>query len=1012
MPSHVDELARQWRRNPDEPTTIALCDAVRAEHADLILEVGTYTRDKLAASVPCLVSAARMYMRTLRLAEAQSLLVRAGKLAPREGVIYRVLGEVLLRRGDAERAEKVFERAVAFGINDSETRLWLERSRVFKPMHANAGTRAVAAEVERTAPAAAQEAYSEYDSFNETDSGLREDPTRPRGEFGPIGLVPAQPVRNVVPTYAPTRAPAHAGAAHAAPAHAAPAHAGAARLPELPLISGFGDANEATSVAPPSRGFSPRDVSAAQTWDNPTPMGLGPVAPAAPASPRGVAMDLARLPRLPSPDSSVPAPMFVDARGIPHPNASAEIPIDVELSLFNGHGLSAPAPHTAPEPAAPGAYRVAAPANPSATPPTAAELLDALALVGVFEPEAAAHTPLQWDKPKRRLRWKSALFLVFMMLAFGGGVYGTFHQVRAKRMLAHDTAERMLAQIESQLHAGKTSAFPEVEKTFGQVFDLESRSPRAALAWLQERALVGLLKGGSEIAFEDAIQRAREVKLPESSYAFAHLASSLFQGDTSGAAALLPRFDGPAEKDAYYQLFAGATLERAGSEHAVERYMAATRLDPELVAAHVALVRLLALSGDAAKAAALAKEFRAKYPDRAEGAALVALTWARDPARSEKPPPEVNEAMAVLANGADLPLPLQVVPRAIKALGALDARAPVEAKTEIENGLKAVDSPGVAVWLGNMAISLGDEQLARKAALVAVSFSAFYPPARVLAARVALLGDRLDEAQKATEGLEPSPEVALVHAAAAYEKLDTDGLDRALLALPEAARKSASLLPMVTAQEALAGRARLNDKKLLELAGADTPWSDLVAMDLALDHGDLETAKKISAPWKTAEKPPVHARAVRLSRLARYDGRLDEADEASRTALAGGTTTARGLFERVLVLVARGKASEVGPLLAKQGQILGPMATWLSAYAVASANKLDDARGRTASLDPPPELAPLPSRIAAALALGTMKDARRGYAYIKALYDLGVVDPDTTAAGAPLGMRPPQVWRK
>ena len=35
---------------------------------------------------------------------------------------------------------------------DAETRLWVERARVFKPIQATAGMRAVAAEIARTAP--------------------------------------------------------------------------------------------------------------------------------------------------------------------------------------------------------------------------------------------------------------------------------------------------------------------------------------------------------------------------------------------------------------------------------------------------------------------------------------------------------------------------------------------------------------------------------------------------------------------------------------------------------------------------------------------------------------------------------------------------------------------------------------------------------------------------------------------------------------------------------------------
>ena len=78
------------------------------------------------------------------------------------------------------------------------------------------------------------------------------------------------------------------------------------------------------------------------------------------------------------------------------------------------------------------------------------------------------------------------------------------------------------------------------------------------------------------------------------------------------------------------------------------------------------------------------------------------------------------------------------------ALAALDKRGGGDARAEVQSGLAVAESPGAAVWLGTIALSLGDEGIARKAALLALQLSAAYEPARALAARVALLGGRLD----------------------------------------------------------------------------------------------------------------------------------------------------------------------------------------------------------------------------------------------------------------------------
>src|SRR4051812_2233495 len=114
----IDELFARWQRNPDAAMTTALCEALRGSpRADLVEIVGSHASRQLELGP--LLAAARMYTESGRLEDAQTVLVAAGRLAPRDGDVYRWLGEVLLRRGDAERAEKVLERAVQFRASDS-----------------------------------------------------------------------------------------------------------------------------------------------------------------------------------------------------------------------------------------------------------------------------------------------------------------------------------------------------------------------------------------------------------------------------------------------------------------------------------------------------------------------------------------------------------------------------------------------------------------------------------------------------------------------------------------------------------------------------------------------------------------------------------------------------------------------------------------------------------------------------------------------------------------------------
>jgi tetratricopeptide (TPR) repeat protein len=895
MVDPIEELVQRWKQNPSPATTVALCDALRENpRGQLVQQVGEFAKERHASDVTVLVSVARMYIETARFMDAQALLVAAGKQSPREGQVYRWLGEVLLRRGDAERAEKVLERAMLLGARDSEVRNWLERARSYRSMQASAGAGAVAADLAH-ADAQRQQVAGPLPRFN--SEGDREETTTDVYEDVETGELEVSPQAS--------RPPASI---------ARPADAALTATTKLPHAARNG------SSAPPRQMAEGRLAAGATSHAH-----------------RHVAVG-----------RPTPRPAAVS---VPHPR----------------------------------------------------DVLDALALAGVFEPHAVRTTAIAaWDHAARRPKSKGGPTLVVSMVLFLAASVGTYLFYQHKRALEHVQAEALLTTVEMQLHAAKPETLTDMEAGLAHALQLESRSPRAALDWTRERALTGLLKSGADVAFEDAMARAKEVGVPDDKYAFAHVASFLFQGDTAGAAAALARWEREAGGDAWYLMVAGATLERAGDARARDRYAAASKLDPDLVVAKVALARAAAIDGDTQESMRLARALRGAMPERAEPVALVALAWGRDPRREDaRAPAEVDE---VTKREGELPAGLKFIPHATAALGALDRRAIDDTRSEVQKGLAVAESPGAAVWLGTIALTIGDEALARKAALSALQLSAAYEPARALASRVALLAGRLDEALKATEDLDPSsPDVAIVHAATSYERVDSDGVIRAFEALPPDGRRLPLVASLDLATEALLGRLRLDRSRLLAMAANDAPWGDLLAMDVALDQGDFATGDKIAARWgREAESQPL--RSLRLARLARYEGRLDSADGLSQTALARGTVTPRGLWERAYVLVAKGRGPEVGPLLARYPLVLGPLATWLSAYAAAAGGNIESAKAKTASIDPPPQGAPLEARAVAAAALGAMKDRRRGVDYVRDVLAGGGLHPDVVAAAISLGL--------
>jgi Flp pilus assembly protein TadD len=964
MAQLIDDLVLRWKQNPSPATTVALCEALcDSPRLPLVEQVGELATRRHGGDLTVLLSVARMYIESQRLADAQTVLVAAGKQAPADPRVYRWLGEVLLRRGDADRAQRVFERAVQLGGKEPELRLWLERAKGLRSTQASHGEFAVAEEIAQSVDGRRPRADADGPTVIQRKLV--------NGEIQPLAPQ-AQYEQGEEPTWAPAR----------------PSRSSRPVPPQLPSFNG--------TIPPPI-----------------------PPIPTAPPVPERIRASIpgrsSPLPPPPRTTSSAPPP----PRLPPMRNGASTPPARNGASTPPRNGASAPPRERVtarpPRNGASAAHVSAIPPLrlPQPAPvvvPHTRDVLDALALSGVFEPEAAGPGATAWDRAAARPKRKGGPALIAGMVLFLAGGVGVYMAYRHARALAHVEAESILANVETTLRAAKPGTLDGAEKDLAHAFQLESRSPRAALDWTRERAIVGLVKSGADVAFEDAMARAKEVGVSEDRYAFARVASFLFQGDTAGAAAVLPRWDAQAASDPLYQVVAGATLERAGDARARQRYATAAQLDPQLVVADVGLVRTMALEGDAERAMASARAMRARLPERAEPVALVALAWGRDPMRDSAPlPSEVDE---VGKRAVELPSGLRFVPHAVAALRALDRRAIEDARNEVRAGLAVADSPGAAVWLGTIALLLADEELARKGALGALQFSAVYEPARALAARVALYSGRLDEALKATEELDASSaDVAVVRAAAAYERADADGLARAFDALSPATRRHPALAALSLAADVLAGRSGFDAAKLLNLSDDDAPWSDLVAMDAALDGGDLTTAGKIAAAWgKESEGKPL--RALRLARLARYEGRLDAADALSQTTMERGSPTPRVLWERVFVLVARSRAAEVGALLARYPLVLGPVATWLSAYASASGGSADAAKGKTASLDPPPASSPLEVRIVAAAAFGAMKDRKRGADYVRGVLQTGSLDPDLVAAAQALGFRRVEHYRR
>jgi hypothetical protein len=603
-------------------------------------------------------------------------------------------------------------------------------------------------------------------------------------------------------------------------------------------------------------------------------------------------------------------------------------------------------------------------------PPTPGVLLEHLARVGVFEPSGGARPA--WEQPPRQKSRGTWLIIVAIVLT-GGGAIGGWQYARHVKAERATRAVVLTKEVDQLLHSGGTAELRSTDQKLSEAFDLDSRSQRAARLWLENRVLRALLLPEESKGIDSAIHRGRTTGLPEKDLAFGRIASFLVEGDLAGAAAQLPKWDKEAGRDAHYQLAAGAVLERAGDLRAIERYEVARSLDPKLVPAEILLARLALFELGKKRAEPVIESLKQKLGEHTYVRALRALAWVVESDRGVDAP---ADARLTPEDAAKLPAPLAAVPHMLEAARAVKAGEHEKLASSLDAAIRIADSPALAAGLGFLAIEAGDETLARKAALRAVSFAAMYPRARTLAARVALLGGRVDEAEKAVEQLDPtSADVAVVRAVAAYESLEPADVDAALKVLADA-RGDRAFSALAAGSGILLGSRYPLKEELGALKDPSIPWGELVVIDSMLEQGDLAGAADLLGKRQGEALRPVHL--LRLARLLRYQGKAAEAVDASNRALEG-SVTAPLLVERCYDLVAAGDLKGARTLLAKYPVVLGTLSGWLAAFIDAHESEKSaqaQAAARAAKLELPLDASPLAIRLLALRALVVTGDKR------------------------------------
>lgn len=1008
----LDELVARWRKNPDSESTLALCAHLgTSREAELMREVGNTAEAWHRDNTSVMLSVGRMYLDAGLLAEAQASFVQAGKLAPSDSAPYRFLGEVLLRRGDAVRGEKALARGIKLGDGSAETRLWHERAVLYSGLQQRKGLGAVAEQVARVVP---------------------REPSIPAPTLSPFEEAPSPGPPRAARRSRPPGAPARpSGPRRSAPPGAARRRQSTPPIPlDVPksapqetLMMGRSPVPLPSSLKPPEHPPSPFFPSESHSPHARVSQPLGTKLPnLLPKDQQS--RNLAATKRNPVADQSqrfFPEPELA----LPEASASAALPDAPASDPFRGTFSAAP---RAPAPAFKGpasarAARDMAPSSeatvtdtstavPSLMPlalvervdaaedeaernPTPKAVLRTLAQVGLYERHGGV-VPA-WETPVRpapRRVWVMAAAVV-MAAGVGFGGYRYAARLQGERLAQ---AQELAAHVAGLLDSGSRKDLTDSEADFQRLFELDSRSHDAAFLWLKNRVLHTLLSEEPAPGIESALERARSVGVEEPRLVFGRLASALAAGDLPGAAQLVLQWDERAKGEALYQLLVGATFERAGNPMALERFISAATLQPDLKLAHLMAARLALLQLGPEKAKpTLELAYGRLGPGPAEQV-LRGLAWASSFDR-DAPAPEAPSA-AVLAELAPL---LRSTASAVEGVRAHRTGHPEQVGAAFERALGPTTAPALAAWIGYQALEAGDVQIARTAALKAMELSVQHEDSRALAARIALADGRLPEAQQAVRGLDPgSRDALLIEVVSAYENLQSADMARLTGALPTDAEANQTLLALRESSKVMLGQTRNKGDLLVQLSRDAQVWGPLVALDLALDSGELDAAERIlQAHAKSADLPAYAARSVRLYR---YRGQLDAALERVRLALDSKAVTPRAAAEAVLAFVDGGRAAGAASTLSELGDDQGVLGAWLGPLVEAARGNLKAAAKQLALLPLPSKGEPLLTQTLALRSLVAAKD-RRAKSYYTQLVRRFPAHPELRAAGKALGAR-------
>lgn len=639
---NLDTRLLRFRNRPGSEDASALAeDLLAADRHDEAMEVAQIGLKAAPEDARLLMVASQGYIKDGDLLRAQALLLRAARSAPDRMEPFRWLGEVLLKRGDPDRASKVLERAEVIAPGDRDIKRLLDRARRLARLAQKAEDEALVADTGEVKSPISLDDDDLLESDEKTEIAAERTLREPTGArptaassalpkgTAPIGKTPEPPKKDAAARFVPDeegptllekklgREAAAAAEATRPPRVSGTVERGAVGRPptgvqNLPPAEDLFDEvptqmYEAGKLVAPVAPEEPSDPFGTDPFSGRTPLarptrsgppgppGRAPIPSPRPPAPAPVARPAPPPIASKPPAPPAPAPMPASMRGAKDDIDAVSIRDDLELEPWQ----SSPDHGTSPTREI-GLTQV--PDLQSGELAGRAEDVDGILRMlqreGIFEPpagDAAVWATAKESRPARTRIGRVMIVAWVVGLAIaGGGYFGWDYWVKAQRA----EASRLVARARVEALGGDHKDLVDAERHLRlarELHPLDVEGPRVLLFVQTQRAL----EDGEFLPgyLRPSIERAKRLRANSAYLAAATAVVTAAEGDLQAARAELDKALREGSDDAAILYIAGRLGQRLGHDDALEHLEQAIAKEGALEAATLALAEARADEG-------------------------------------------------------------------------------------------------------------------------------------------------------------------------------------------------------------------------------------------------------------------------------------------------------------------------------------------------------------------------------------------------------------------------------